>query len=1464
MIKTKIITLIGFLSMISFVGTYAANDITRYASYTEDWALEGQFFDLRDSGISTMGGYSANMFLVSTWSSTECGVSSNVAAEYWENSNWYWRLEIVDNNAQDPTTWKFKPWREFESLQNGEEVVFCYSNSSSINNSSPRIRIIKTWKPLIIRTIGSSSEKKILMSQKLWDIFSEMSVSFRCEKDNLFTDINTKENEEKIRMRFYKFDVKTSNNDFGVKIETKPNDTVIDTDDTRIVVNGNVVLMNFYYKYLNTWAVAITTWSWWTGVITDFNQDNSTRSIAYINNKPNELELSLYKWEITSPDDIYKYQLISKANWASLSTSMEITESNTGYYLTLVSHIANSTASPTLKVYYITNRDITMHITWSWWLENISDVKVGEQVAFTGKVFIWSEAVVTPNIEYIVDSEMAELTATWWNVVRVKKAWSFYVYARYKVLKVGAETKNIALITDNDYVYVYSNHVKITANPRDIKVNITWIWWDYGSTDDAFILGSKNVMIFTWSVIINWIEESLYAENFKFIVSDTKIAEINTNGSQWVFRWLSEWEVAVQWVYTFKENWETMQTVSDPIMVNYAKDIRVNITWIWWEMNSPSLFSLSSSNIMTFTWEVIINGKSQGLYAENFNFVVSDPSIAQIDTNGSQWVFKALYEWEVAVQWVYMVTESWSVRKYVSKPVVVTYSKNVEVDISWIWWEKISLTEFNLWTNSIMTFTWSVTVNWMKQALYSENFKFIVSDSGMWSINTNGSQWVFTALNEWNVAVQWVFIRTESWWTKQQFLSDPITVHLVKDVQIRITWIWGVEASAGRFVLYSTDIMTLTGEVIVNWSKKDLSTDNFRFAVSDPSQATVTTNGAKWVYKALHDWEVAVQWIYTRTETWGVVRQYSSDPIYILYTSSINIEISWDWWVMNTPTSFSLPINSVMNFSWSVIINWNKESLTAENFKFIVSNNSIWVINTSGPNWVFTPIKEWDVAVQWVYLKTETWGVKRQYVSRPIIVTSVKEVKVEITWIWWEMRSSSLFVLDSDGVMTFTGKVLVNWRNQALNLQNFAFIVSDTSVATINANYSQGAFKALKEWKVAVQWVFAHSESGQLVQYYSDPIVVIYNKSVKVDIVGFWWQSINSREFRLNPNSIISFTWVVLIDWIRANLYNDNFKFVVSDDKIASVDSNGSQWVLKALRQWEVALQWVFSTWEWTEKRQVYSDPIVIYVWADMYTLAISASNLDISVGETITVSANYFKDVNPLTLDAQNISWANSNDAVIRISQNAGQYNISVTWLSKWTASLGASYQNTDWIKVSSNILVFNVLPKKATIVRSDIKPWIVAPWGQVDFETVVNTYSQESKPMYTEVVFDDDRFASFRYYEVENGMTGADVLEHTFRWKYLIPNDRSLHWWTYSYQTSLVLQDGSRTDLGKREIYVWDEIDLCKNPAICVIRGLRAMKTDTKNDYENKIVSLFTDFPELFNINDIYKRFKDLTVNK
>ena len=144
-----------------------AQNITRYSEYSEDWTLDKQLFDLWNENLD-FNSYKQNTFNVSVLSWSICWddeVWWNIA-EYWENFQWKWRLEIVWNNSTEATFWKFKPWKEFVDLYNEDFIEFCYWSWSTLNN---KIKIKKYWRSLSLKTVWNWDQKKVVISKAVWD-----------------------------------------------------------------------------------------------------------------------------------------------------------------------------------------------------------------------------------------------------------------------------------------------------------------------------------------------------------------------------------------------------------------------------------------------------------------------------------------------------------------------------------------------------------------------------------------------------------------------------------------------------------------------------------------------------------------------------------------------------------------------------------------------------------------------------------------------------------------------------------------------------------------------------------------------------------------------------------------------------------------------------------------------------------------------------------------------------------------------------------------------------------------------------------------------------------------------------------------------------------------------------------------------------------------------------------------------
>ena len=128
-----------------------------------------------------------------------------------------WRIEIIWNNSTEATFWKFKPWKEFSNLENEDFIEFCYWTWADLNS---KIKIKKTWSSLSLKTVWTWDQKKVVLSKQIWDNWTDIELSLRCEPDDIaYNNISTWEMNEKFVISLKKLDLKTDNNDFKVKIE---------------------------------------------------------------------------------------------------------------------------------------------------------------------------------------------------------------------------------------------------------------------------------------------------------------------------------------------------------------------------------------------------------------------------------------------------------------------------------------------------------------------------------------------------------------------------------------------------------------------------------------------------------------------------------------------------------------------------------------------------------------------------------------------------------------------------------------------------------------------------------------------------------------------------------------------------------------------------------------------------------------------------------------------------------------------------------------------------------------------------------------------------------------------------------------------------------------------------------------------------------------------------------------------
>ena len=346
----KILIKTFLLAFIIFANTWVlADTVVRYSEYKNDWTLTDQYFEIWNKS-DTSTGYNVRSFQVSTWTlaSDWCTPTSswwdaNNFTEYWSNFTWLWKIEINNN------LWKFKPWKAFESLPLNSEVIFCYNDWNISSDTITKIRIIKTEPALTIKTIWSSNEKRVFLSKTIWTYWSNVEIFFRCEQEDLFSEFDTWEMEEKIYLNLKRFNLKTYNDDYSTKIETKTDKDPVDTQDTRIIVNWEIANMNFYFNKESSDQVDSPPSS-------DLELSKYQSTVKFINANPWKLEMSLYSTRIDNIDNLSNYWefLYAKWEWLSLSTSVDIAWLE-WYYFTLVTHIKWSTAKPSLKVYYLSS-----------------------------------------------------------------------------------------------------------------------------------------------------------------------------------------------------------------------------------------------------------------------------------------------------------------------------------------------------------------------------------------------------------------------------------------------------------------------------------------------------------------------------------------------------------------------------------------------------------------------------------------------------------------------------------------------------------------------------------------------------------------------------------------------------------------------------------------------------------------------------------------------------------------------------------------------------------------------------------------------------------------------------------------------------------------------------------------------------------------------------------------------------
>lgn len=497
--KKILLTLSGIILFFISSQTFA-QEIVRYSEYSEDWTLDKQLFDLWDSNIS-FDNYKTKIFQVAKFEDWFCS-SWEDFAEFWENFQWLWRLEIIWNNSNEATFWKFKPWEEFWNLENEDFIEFCYWEKDWILDS--KIKIKRTKKQLSLKTIWNWDQKKVVVSKIVWDNWTDIEISLRCEPDDVaYSNITTWEEEEKFILSLKKLDLKTNNDEFKVKIEWNWLEDEIDTFNTFFSVESDSVNANFYFSPEET-----STWDSWIEDldteedITDTSDDsiiydNQSRSAKYIWQYPNQLEMSLYKWNIASVYDIENHTLIAKATWLSLSTNLEI-ESQDWAVFSLVTKISWSNAAQSIKVYTISkfwakiiSADVYPTIAKSWAkvsfdiIANIynamSDLDYAQIIFEDDRFEKLNLTLLEEDFIDDVSESSKELTFSWDYILPSDNTinWQFISYDVYVILKDWTRTK----FEWNQEIYVWTRD-DICKDPK--MCTLRWLKALKNSEKSAF------------------------------------------------------------------------------------------------------------------------------------------------------------------------------------------------------------------------------------------------------------------------------------------------------------------------------------------------------------------------------------------------------------------------------------------------------------------------------------------------------------------------------------------------------------------------------------------------------------------------------------------------------------------------------------------------------------------------------------------------------------------------------------------------------------------------------------------------------------------------------------------------------------------------------------------------------------------------------------------------------------------